>query len=146
MHDRHMVFLDANVLIYFLDETAKLHARAVASLRTLVDEQTVLYTSHHVIEEVLFIVHKLDRNRQAVTIALRRIGTIPGLNLIEPAADIAFASRYIALWRKNRIGLNDALLLQLVCDAKIPRLFTFDGALRKCAEKLGITIFGLQEK
>jgi predicted nucleic acid-binding protein len=54
-----MVLLDANVLIYYLDETANKNTETTRLLQRLVDEQEQLVTSHHIIEEVLFTVLKI---------------------------------------------------------------------------------------
>jgi predicted nucleic acid-binding protein len=53
-----MVLLDANVLVYYLDETAEKNIEMVRHLQQLVDGQEQLVTSHHVIEEVLFTLSK----------------------------------------------------------------------------------------
>ena len=72
------VFLDANVLVYFLDETAQQHSRTVKKLQGLINSGSALYTSHHVLEEVLFIVSKLANNKGDVATAIKQIGNIPG--------------------------------------------------------------------
>lgn len=132
------VFLDANVLIYFLDKTAKQHSVTISNLQNLVDKQAQLYTSHHVIEEVLFIVSKLASSKAAVTVAIKQIAELPGLLLVEPATDLQFALRYVELWQKTSLGINDALLLQLIIDGNIGQIFSFDAVLLRQAKKFGI--------
>ncbi|MBI2589136.1 type II toxin-antitoxin system VapC family toxin [Candidatus Saccharibacteria bacterium] len=132
------VFLDANVLIYFLDETARQHTVTISNLQNLVDKQAQLYTSHHVIEEVLFIVSKLASSKAVVTVAIKQIAKLPGLLLVEPATDLQFALRYVELWQKTSLGINDALLLQLIIDGSIGQIFSFDAALLRQAKKFGI--------
>ena len=130
-----MIFLDANVIIYYLDETADNHEATVDQLRNLIDDQEQLVTSHHVIEEVLFIISKLNPEADLEK-AVARIGEIPGLILVEPSPDIEFAKRYAVLNQKLAMGLNDALLLQLILDAGIERLFSFDKQFVDRASKL----------
>lgn len=132
------VFLDANVLIYFLDETAQLHQTTVATLQKLVDDEVELFTSHHVVEEVLFIVNKLAGTASDLATAIRTIGQLPGLTLIEPDADMAFAARYVKLVEQTHLGVNDALLIQLMFDTNLHYLFTFDQPLLKRAAPFGI--------
>ena len=143
MNSQASVFIDANTFIYFLDETAQQHGSTITALQKLVDKQTELYTSHHVIEEVLFIVAKLA-TAQAVTIAIERIAELPGLLLVEPDTDLTFARRYVKLWQKSKVGINDALLLQLMIDANIRHLFSYDETFAKQAIKFGITSIDVQ--
>lgn len=133
------VFLDANVLIYFLDETAELHAQTIQTLQQLVDNQSDLYTSHHVIEEVLFIIGKLTSVVGAMSIAVEKIAGLPNLSLVEPDTDIGFAARYVKLGEKAKFGINDALILQLIIDAGIDEFFSFDKTLVKEAKNYGIS-------
>lgn len=136
MNNTSAVFVDANALIYFLDETADQHVSVVALLQRLVEEQTDLYTSHHVLEEVLFIVSRLSPDKEMISAAVQQIASIPNLNLVEPAADFEFAERYTKLYRSSKVGINDTLLLQLILDAHIPRLLSYDQAFLKQASLL----------
>lgn len=131
------VFLDANVLVYALDETSEQYATVVALVQRLLDEDVTLCTSHHVIEEVLHIAHKLSKGTKAVEV-VNEISKIPDLVLIEPDAVLAFAERYAALSDKLHMGVNDALLLQLILDAGITRLFSYDGQFVNRAASLGV--------
>jgi predicted nucleic acid-binding protein len=138
------VFIDADVLVYFLDETAMQHVATIALLQELVDAQVGLYTSHHVIEEVLYIVSKLAAEKDAAGVAIQNIAALPGLALIEPEADFSFANRYVKLWQLSSFGINDALLLQLIIDAGIECLFSFDKALLKKALSYDIKTVNVQ--
>src|SRR5262245_34357078 len=120
-----MVLLDANALVYYLDETAEQNAETVNLLQRLVDEQEQLVTSHHVIEEVLFVLSKIEPNADFIK-AIHRIGEIPGIILAEPSPHLAFAERYAVLKSKLHMGINDALLLQLMLDADITKLMSYD--------------------
>lgn len=132
-----MVLLDANVLIYYLDETSDKNTETVSFLQKLVDEQEQLVTSHHVIEEVLFTLSKISPEADLVK-AVQRIGEIPGLILAEPSPHLDFAERYAALRGNLKMGLNDALLLQLMLDAGITSLFSYDKQFVNRAVNLGI--------
>lgn len=132
-----MVLLDANVLIYYLDETAEKNAETVKRLQQLVDDQEQLVTSHHIIEEVLFTLSKIEPGANLAK-AVQRIGEIPGIILAEPSPHLAFAKRYAALSDKLHMGINDALLLQLMLDAGITRLFSYDKQFVQRAAQLGI--------
>ncbi len=132
-----MVLLDANVLIYYLDETADQHSDVVQKLQELVDDQEQLIASHHILEEVLFIVSKYDVAADLEK-AVERISAIPELILIEPSANIDFARRYATLSKRLNMGLNDALLLQLMLDAGISRLFSYDKKFVNKASLVGI--------
>ena len=132
-----MVLLDANVIIYYLDETAEKNAETVDLLQDLIDEQEQLVTSHHIIEEVLFALSKIQPDADLVK-AVHRIGQIPGIILAEPSPNLAFAERYAALRRKLQMGINDALLLQLMLDASITTLFSYDKQFVSRAIDLGI--------
>ncbi len=136
MNDTAAVFVDANALVYFLDETADLHASVVELLQRLVDEQTDLYTSHHVLEEVLFIVSRLSSDKEIISAAVEQVASIPNLNLVEPVADFEFAERYAKLYRNSKVGINDTLLLQLILDAQIPKLLSYDQEFLKQANLL----------
>jgi predicted nucleic acid-binding protein len=120
------VFLDANVLVYALDQTSEPYAKTVEAVRQLLSEAVPLCTSHHVIEEVLHVVSKLPQSGVTSSQVIEEIGLIPNLVLIEPAADLDFARRYAALSERLNMGVNDALLLQLMVDAGIRRLFSYD--------------------
>ena len=120
-----MVLLDANVLLYYLDETADIHSEVIQKLQGLVDDQEQLITSHHILEEVLFILSRYDATADLEK-AIEVIAAIPELLLIEPSPHIDFAKRYAILSKRLNMGLNDALLLQLMLDAGITQLFSYD--------------------
>ena len=132
------VFLDANVLVYSLDKTSEQHNEAVEIIQRLLDEGTILCSSHHVIEEVLHIVQKIPQSKTGPVEVVEEISSIPDLTLIEPAANIEFARRYAALSQKLNSVVNDALILQLMLDSGISRLFSYDKKLLKQAKVLGI--------
>ncbi len=130
------VFLDANVLVYALDKTSEKHARTVAYIQQLLDAGVLLCTSHHVIEEVLHIARKIsDYDASEV---VEEISKIPDLVLVEPDATIEFAGRYAILSDELSMGVNDALLLQLMLDADISRLFSYDKQFVNKAAQLHI--------
>lgn len=132
-----MVFLDANVLVYYLDETADNHEETIKRLQRLVDDQEQPVTSHHIIEEVLFVLSKYEPKANLEK-AVVQIGKIPSLILVEPSPNIEFSRRYAALSAKLDVGVNDALILQLMKDAGITRLFSYDQQLLDQASKLRI--------
>lgn len=132
------VFLDANVLIYVLDKTSELHSSVVKTIQRLLSKKTALCTSHHVIEEVLHVVQKIPESGVSLSFVVEEIDKIPDLILIEPSANIDFARRYAALSQKLNMGVNDALILQLVLDAGIPSIFSYDKKFIKQANALGI--------
>jgi predicted nucleic acid-binding protein len=132
------VFLDANVLIYALDTTSKPYAETVAQIQHLLDENTQLCTSHHVIEEVLHIVQKLKPAGVTLSRVVDEIAEIPNLVLIEPWAEISFAKRYATLSEKLSMGVNDALLLQLMIDSGLSRLYSYDAKFLNKASRVGI--------
>jgi len=132
-----MILLDANVLVYYLDETADNHRVVVNTLQKLVNDQGQLVTSHHIIEEVLFIFSKTDSNADLVNVVYR-ISKLPNLILVEPSPSIDFASRYAKLSTELNAGINDALILQLMLDADIARIFSYDKKLLNQAKKLSI--------
>ena len=132
-----MVLLDANVLVYYLDETSDNNKTTVTKLQKLIDEDEQLVTSHHILEEVLYIASKIDKDVNIIKI-LERISELPGLILAEPSPSIDFAIRYAKLCKKLKTGVNDALILQLMIDAGIQKIFTFDKKLQKEANLLGI--------
>ncbi len=133
-----VVFLDANVLVYSLDKTSEQHSEAVEVIQRLLVERTVLCTSHHVIEEVLHIVQRIPQSNTSLSRVVEEINKIPDLTLIEPATNIEFARRYALLSQKLNAGVNDALILQLMLDSGISRLFSYDKKLLKQAKSLGI--------
>ena len=132
-----MVLLDANVLVYYLDETCDNHVLTIDLLQKLVDDDEQLVTSHHIIEEVLFIFSKIDSGLDLTRI-VEKISKLPNLILAEPSPSIDFAMRYAQLSEKLKAGVNDALILQLVLDAGITKMFTFDKKLQKNAQALNI--------
>lgn len=132
-----MILLDANVLVYFLDETADQHPEVIQRMQQVVDDQEQLVTSHHVIEEVLFVLSKYD-SAANLEKAVDKIGAIPDLILVEPSPNVQFAKRYAALSKQLNMGLNDALLLQLMLDAGISRLFSYDKKFSNKANSMGV--------
>ncbi len=132
-----MVLLDANVLIYYLDETSDSHVLAIDLLQRLIDDDEQPVTSHHIIEEVLFILSRIDSGID-LTRVVDKISKLPNLILAEPSPSIDFAMRYTQLSKKLKVGINDALILQLVLDAGITKIFTFDNKLQKDAQTLNI--------
>jgi predicted nucleic acid-binding protein len=132
-----MVFLDANVLIYYLDETAEKHNDTVRLLQELVDEQEQTATSHHVIEEVLFVISRIQPDVDLLKV-VHRISEIPYIILVEPSPNLAFAERYASLSTDLKMGINDALLLQLIVDAGITKLFSYDKQFVSKATQLAI--------
>lgn len=132
------VFLDANVLVYALDKSSEFHGNVVTTIQRLLNEKTTLCTSHHVIEEVLHIVQKLQPNNITLSQVIEEIDLIPDLLLIEPAANLEFAKRYAVLSQKLNAGVNDSLILQLLLDAGITEIFSFDKKLLKQAKTLHI--------
>jgi predicted nucleic acid-binding protein len=133
-----VVFLDANALVYALDKTSDQYGETVALIRSLFDEKATLCTSHHVIEEVLHIVQKIRQGEVTPSRVVEEVERIPGLLLIEPAVTLSFAKRYAALSEKLNTGVNDALILQLMLDAGITKLFSYDKKLLKQARVLHI--------
>jgi len=105
-------------------------------IQQLLDNGVTLCTSHHVIEEVLHIARKI--NKTSATEVIKEIAKIPDLVLIEPDAVLAFAERYAALSDKYNLGINDALLLQLIIDAGIGRLLSYDKQFVVKATSLGV--------
>jgi predicted nucleic acid-binding protein len=132
------VFLDANAIVYALDKTSELHTKVTALIQALLDEDIDLCTSHHVIEEVLHIIQKIQQSGVTPSQVVEEIGQIPDLLLIEPAVNLDFAKRYAALSEKLKMGVNDALLLQLMIDAGISRLFTYDKQFANKASTVGV--------
>ena len=130
------VFLDANALVYALDETSQQYSHAVALIQKLLAEEVTLCTSHHVIEEVLHIARKVS-NTTAIEV-IKEVKKIPDLVLVEPDASIEFAERYAALCDQQKMGVNDALLLQIMLDSDVQRLLSYDKQLVDRARKLGI--------
>jgi predicted nucleic acid-binding protein len=132
-----MILLDANVLVYYLDETADNHVDAVYKLQRLVNDQEQLATSHHIIEEVLFIFSKIAPDVK-LTDVVDSINKLPNLILVEPSPNIDFARRYATLSNKFKAGVNDALILQLIIDADIATIFSYDKKLLGQAKILSI--------
>jgi predicted nucleic acid-binding protein len=132
-----MILMDANALIYFLDETADQHQEVIQKMQQLVDDQEQLVTSHHVIEEVLFVLSKYD-STASLEAAVEKIGAIPELMLVEPSPNVLFARRYAVLSKQLNMGLNDALLLQLMLDAGINQLFSYDKKFLNKAMSMGV--------
>ncbi len=130
------VFLDANALVYALDETNDRYDEVVALIQRLLDEGVTLCTSHHVIEEVVYVAHKIGTT--AASEIVKEIGKIPGLVLIEPDALLAFAERYATLSDRLHMGINDALLLQLMLDTGITKLLSYDKQFLNQAASLDI--------
>lgn len=133
------VFIDANALIYFLDETAAQHDETVALLQELINDGAELFTSHHVLEEVLYIVSRLSSEPKVLSAAVEQIASIPDINLIEPEPTFDFARDYINLYATSKVGINDTLLLQLMIDAGLKKILSFDVKLIQQASLLDIT-------
>ena len=136
MMTKSPVFVDANALVYVLDETSDYYAHTVALIQKLLGENVTLCTSHHVIEEVLHIAQKVSNTTAAEVI--KEVEKIPDLVLVEPDASIEFAERYAVLCDKQKMGVNDALLLQIMLDAGIKQLLTYDKQFADRTTKLGI--------
>jgi predicted nucleic acid-binding protein len=129
------VFLDANAILYAFDETSPHFLETVATIQRLQRTDTILCTSHHVIEEV---VHVMRKAGVTAVETIQTIATIPNLVLVEPDAILAFAERYAKLSDNLNMGINDALLLQLIIDTDIKYLFSYDKQFINRAAELGI--------
>jgi predicted nucleic acid-binding protein len=132
-----VVLLDANVLVYYLDETSDNYVLTIDLLQELIDDDEQLVTSHHIIEEVLYIFSRIDPGIDLTRI-VEKISKLPNLILAEPSPSIDFAMRYSQLSEKLKAGVNDALIMQLVLDAGITKIFTFDKKLQRDAQALNI--------
>jgi predicted nucleic acid-binding protein len=132
------VFLDANIIVYAIDKTSEQHQKAVNSIQQLLDNGVTLCTSHHVIEEVLYIARKISGNNAVEVV--KEISRLPELVLVEPDATIEFAKRYAILAQELNMGINDALLLQIIIDSEILKLFSYDKQFVNKATELGIEI------
>lgn len=132
------VFLDANAILYALDETSEFYGQTVATIQKLLRDGNELCTSHHVIEEVVHVAVKSTAGKTKPVAVMAEIAKIPDLILIEPAADLEFAKRYAKLCEDHKLGINDALLMQLMLDSGITLLFSYDKPLASKAEQLGI--------
>lgn len=130
------VFLDANSIIYALDQTSDQYSEVVHIIQKLLDKGTALCTSHHVIEEVVHIARRVADI--PATAVINEVGKIPGLILIEPDATLSFAERYAKLSDTLKMGVNDSLLLQLMLDAGITHLLSYDKQFVQQASSLGI--------
>jgi predicted nucleic acid-binding protein len=137
MKNSSQIFLDANVLIYTLDQTSEYFSKTVPLIQRLLLEGCELCTSHHVIEEVFHVARKAGTRPTDV---IKEIAKIPNLTLIEPDADLSFAKRYAKLSVEHNLDINDALLLQLIIDAEIATIFTYDKKLARRSEELGIKL------
>jgi predicted nucleic acid-binding protein len=133
-----VVFLDANVLLYYLDSGSPHHTQTEDTLSHLIEVGAALCTSHHALEEVLHVTLQVF-GVEAVADALEDISKIPGLYLMEPMADFAFAQRYTKLLESVNIGLNDCLILQLMLDNDITDLYTYDEKLARAATALNLS-------
>lgn len=96
-----------------------------------------LLTSHHEIEETLYIFLETMPEANLVDV-VKRIAKLPTLILVKPSPNIDFAKRYARLSKNIKAGINDALILQLMLDADIKRFFSYDKVLIKQAMSLGI--------
>lgn len=131
-----VVFLDANVIIYAIDKTSVYHKATVSSIQQLLNNGDTLCSSHHVIEEVVYIAKKLGETN--TTKVIQEIAKLPDLILVEPNATMDFATRYCKLRDKHNLGVNDSLLLQLMLDGGIKWLFSYDKKFISSAKILGI--------
>ncbi len=137
-----LIFLDANAIVYALDITSPQNKATVSVIQRLTQENVTLCTSHHVIEEVLHIARKISRGKTQLMDVMREVSAIPDLVFIEPHATIDFAKRYAELGDTMHMGVNDALLLQLMIDAGITKLFSYDKQFVASAAKLQIEHVG----
>jgi len=133
-----MVLLDANIVIYYLDDSSDNYEETLRTLRKLADEQEQLAVSHHIIEEVLHIFSRAMPEANLVDM-VAKIAELPNLIFVEPAPSIDFAARYAKLCEQLSTGVNDALILQLMLDADIKMLFSYDKQLIKNASRLGLS-------
>ena len=69
---------------------------------------------------------------------MKEISQMPNLVLVEPGATIDFAERYAVVAKELNVGINDALLLQIMIDSEIVKLFSYDKQFVKRAKKLNI--------
>ena len=136
MMNDSLVFIDANALIYALDKTSTQNEEVVILIQQFLDRGITLCTSHHVIEEVLHIARKIGET--SASLVIKEVSKIPDLVLIEPDAVLEFAENYAELVDKLRMGVNDALLLQLMLDVGITRLLSYDKPFVSRAAELGI--------
>ncbi len=132
------VFLDANVLAYYLDEDADQHKETVTTLQKFIDSGAELFSSHHAIEETLHVFYALTHDKTFALEAAERISDMP-IELVESDASSDFTLRYLHLFQTTNVGLNDCLLLQLIIDNDIDVIYTYDEKLGRTATTFSIS-------
>ena len=133
------VFLDANAIVYVLDETSSYYSCAVQLVQRILAGGAELCTSHHVIEEVIYVIGKATGGNITALQVVDEIEKIPNLVLVEPAAKLSFAKSYSGLIDDYNLGVNDALLLQLMIDSGITKLLSYDKKFVNKAKLFGIS-------
>lgn len=134
-------YLDANVLVYFKDESSPYHAQAISTLEKLVENKFTLYISPLVLDEFLYVLTYYLKQTRAADYAtqlkrhLLSIFTIPNLSIVSPPDDKKKHIKVIDYIVSCSLRPRDAYHLLTMKEHKIKYFATFDTDFDQLFEK-----------
>lgn len=125
-------YLDANVLVYFKDESSPHHEEAVSMIEQMVAERYTLYISPLVLDEFLYVATyylkqtKLPDWTGKLRKYLAAILAIPNVHLVSPSDDKKKQMMVVDYMEKCSLRPRDAYHLFIMKHWKIQYFATFD--------------------
>lgn len=128
-------YLDANVLVFFVNSSSPFHQDAVELLEYAVEQRCALNVSSLVIDEAVHAMKRtlasspwIRKNRpdRALKEALEMILSLPDLTIVQPPTSVAKNAKVIDLMRLYSLRARDAFHLLTMQEHHISYFATFD--------------------
>lgn len=128
-------YLDANVLVFFVNSSSLFHQEAVELLEYAVEQRFVLNISSLVIDEAVHAMKRtlassprIGKNRAdgALKEALEMILSLPDLTIVQPPTSVAKNAKVIGLMKMYSLRARDAFHLLTMQEHHISYYATFD--------------------
>lgn len=116
-------YLDANVLIYFVQKKSPFHQKSLSVLTSIIKSKLIPVISPLCLDEFLYHIHG---NISQKTIDLKSILKIPNLAIVNPSVKPKDQMKVIRLMDKFKLRPRDAYHLLTMQSNKIKYFATFD--------------------
>ena len=118
-----MIFLDTTYIVSFLVDTEENHKRALKLSKQLQGQKLVI-TNAILTETMNLLTKKLNRNTKSIVKAYELIKN--NFKIIYETKELTEKSMKTLVKYKAKIGLTDALTIEIMKELKIHEIFTFD--------------------
>jgi len=141
-------YLDSNVLINFKNTQSLFHQETKELLTKLANTSFRLYISPLTLDEFLYQLHQIlifQKQKsvfQKLSLALKSILALPGLNLVNPSTNKKNHLKIIKYMENYGLRPRDAYHLLAMKDNRITYLATFDQDFKEAVKAGEAKIFG----